>query len=182
MFTWPSQAWIERVSWPALASAWPQPCRGMCVWMGNGRPARRPMVLICRLIASAVNGPPRSGVNTWLASGYWRRRSQQPLLVARDRVRGRRVVLDAADVLHRIAAELDLRPLEVGELLRPQAVTVAHQDQEMIAQAVAAGPGRADEAVDLAFGQMLARPQRCIRRPAQRNFPIYGVWHDEPQP
>jgi hypothetical protein len=36
---------------------------------GNGRPARRPTVLTWRLTASAVNGPPRSVVKTWLASG-----------------------------------------------------------------------------------------------------------------
>jgi len=36
-------------------------------------------------------------------------------------------------------------------------MATAHQDQEMIAQAEAAAPGRADEAVDLAFRQVLAR-------------------------
>ena len=45
----------------------------------------------------------------------------------------------------------------VRDLLRPQAMATAHQDQEMIAQAEAAAPGRADEAVDLAFRQVLAR-------------------------
>jgi hypothetical protein len=58
--------------------------------------------------------------------------AQQLLFVALDRVCGRRPVLDAAHVQNGIAAELDLRPLEVRDLLRPQAMAIAHQDQEII--------------------------------------------------
>jgi hypothetical protein len=106
--------------------------------------------------------------------------AQQPLFVALDWVCGRRPALDPAHVQNGIAAELELRAVEVRDLLRPQAMAIAHQDQEIIAEAVAAGPGCADEAVDLTFRQVLVRPQRRIRRPARRNFPIYGAWRDEP--
>jgi hypothetical protein len=68
--------------------------------------------------------------------------SQRAHLVAAERVRGRLAVLSAADVQRGGAAEVHLRPLEVGNLAGAEAVPISNEDQRRVTMAVAAAAGR----------------------------------------
>ena len=57
-------------------------------------------------------------------------------------------VLRPADVQRRIAAPLDLRPLEIGDLDGPQAVPEGNQDQSRIPLAVAPQLRSRDQLLD----------------------------------
>ena len=53
--------------------------------------------------------------------------------------------------------QLDLRPLQIAQLGRPQAVAIADQDHSRVPMAVAAGlPGGRHQALDLGRRQILA--------------------------
>jgi hypothetical protein len=69
-----------------------------------------------------------------------------------------------------IAAELDLRPLQTGDLGRPQAVPERNQDQRRIAVTVAARLCRLDELLDLGDRQIFPRAPVGIAR-ARRHDP-----------
>jgi hypothetical protein len=59
--------------------------------------------------------------------------------------------LGPADVQRRIAAPLDLRPLQIGDLDCPQAVTEGNQDQCSVSLAVAPQFGGGDQLLDLVW-------------------------------
>src|SRR3974390_3269023 len=63
--------------------------------------------------------------------------AQHAQFVAADRMHSGLAVLLPADVQCRIAAPLDLRPLQFGDLDGPQAVPEGNQDQSRIPLAVA---------------------------------------------
>src|SRR6516225_1212399 len=90
-------------------------------------------------------------------------------------------VLGPADVQCRIAAPLDLRPLQIGDLDGPQAVPEGNQDQRSVPLAVAPQLGGCDQLLDLGWGQVFAGTHLGIR-PSCRYFPINVVWLDQPQP
>jgi hypothetical protein len=103
----------------------------------KANPARAPMRLISRLMASGVNGPPRSVANTKVESGNCRRSSRR-YLVAAERLRARLAVLGAAHVQRGGTGERDLAPLEVGDPVGAQAVTIRNEDQRRITMAMSA--------------------------------------------
>ena len=72
----------------------------------------------------------------------------------------RLAVLGAADVQDRVAAQLDLQPLEISDLAGAQAVPIANQDHGGIPTPVAAAAGRGDELFHLGQGQVFAGAQR----------------------
>jgi hypothetical protein len=72
-------------------------------------------------------------------------------------------LLGPADVQHRVAAPLDLRPLQIGDLDGPQAVTESNQDQRCIPMAVAPQLGGGDQLLDLGRGQVFAGAHLGIR-------------------
>jgi hypothetical protein len=76
MFLWPSQACSARVSWPALARAYPQPCRSMCGWTGKVIAAHAPIRPNSAWKALGVIGPCRSVMKTCDDGpcSRWRRR------------------------------------------------------------------------------------------------------------
>src|SRR5262249_47396361 len=87
-------------------------------------------------------------------------------LVALHWVDTRRAVLRPADV-EAAGGQLDLRPLQIAQLGRPQAVAIADQDHGCVPMAVAAGlPGGRHQALDLGRRQVLA----------SANLGIYSGW------
>jgi hypothetical protein len=75
--------------------------------------------------------------------------AQHAQFVAADRVDCGLAVLGPADVQRRIAAPLDLRPLQIGDLDGPQAVPESNQDQRSVSLAVAPQLGGGDQLLDL---------------------------------
>src|SRR5262245_49728679 len=74
----------------------------------------------------------------------------------------RRAVLGPADV-QPTRIQLHLRPLQIAQLGRPQAVAIADQDHGCVPMAVAAGlPGGRHQALDLRRRQVLAGAKRGI--------------------
>src|SRR5262249_36600346 len=63
--------------------------------------------------------------------------AQHAQFITSDRVDCGLAVLRPADVQRRIAAPLDLRPLQIGDLDSPQAVPEGNQDQRSVTVAVA---------------------------------------------
>src|SRR6516164_8203907 len=89
-------------------------------------------------------------------------------------------VLGPADVQCWIAAPLDLRPLQIGDLDSPQAVPEGNQDQRSVPMAVAPQLGGGDQLLDLGRGQVFAGTHLSVW-PSCRYFPINVVWRDQPQ-
>src|SRR6516164_833479 len=116
----------------------------MWAWTLNGSLARPPMVFTRRLTASAVNGPPRSVSKT--KAPVVLRCSSRSMRNSSPRI-GWTAGLPflALDVQHRIAAPLDLRPLQIGDLDSPQAVPEGNQDQRSVSLAVAPKLGGGDQ-------------------------------------
>src|SRR5262249_7490365 len=77
-------------------------------------------------------------------------------------------------------APLDLRPLEIGDLDSPQAVTEGNQDQRSVPVAVAPKLRSRDQLPDLGRGQVFAGTHLSIRFSC-RYFPINVVWLDQSQ-
>jgi hypothetical protein len=71
--------------------------------------------------------------------------AQHAQFIAADRVDCGLAVLRSADVQRRIAAPLDLRPLQIGDLDSPQAVPEGNQDQRSVPVAVAPPLGGCDQ-------------------------------------
>src|SRR5215469_7253472 len=106
--------------------------------------------------------------------------AQHAQFVAADGMYRGLAVLRPADVQRRIAAPLDLRPLQIGDLDSPQAVPEGNQDQRSVPVAVAPQLGGGDQLLDLGRGQVFAGTHRGIRFSC-RYFPINVVWLDQPQ-
>src|SRR5262249_44762575 len=85
-----------------------------------------------------------------------------------------------ADVQCRIAAPLDLRPLQIGDLDSPQAVPEGNQDQRSVSLAVAPQLRSRDQLLDLVRRQIFAGAHLSVW-PSCRYFPINVVWLDQPQ-
>src|SRR5262249_56376744 len=101
--------------------------------------------------------------------------AQHAQFIAADRVDCRLAVLRPADVQRRIAAPLDLRPLQIGNLDSPQAVPEGNQDQRSVPVAVAPQLGGGDQLLDLGRGQVFAGAHLSVWLSC-RYFPINGVW------
>ena len=67
----------------------------------------------------------------------------------------RSTVLGSGDMDGR-GVEVDLLPADIHELADPQGMPEGHQDQEPVANRVAAVAGSGEQALDLAFRQVLA--------------------------
>src|SRR5262249_42761213 len=106
--------------------------------------------------------------------------AQHAQFIAADGMHGGLAALRPADVQCRIAAPLDLRPLQIGDLDGPQAVPEGNQDQRSVPVAVAPQLGGGDQRLELGWGS-------GIRGYASRHsvfvsyFPINVVWLDQPQ-
>jgi hypothetical protein len=72
-------------------------------------------------------------------------------------VDSRSTILGAADVDGR-SVEMDLLPAEGHQLADPQRVPECHEDQQPIADRVAAVPGSGQQLIDLSLSQVLALP------------------------
>ena len=77
----------------------------------------------------------------------------------------RLAVLGAADVQRGRSAELDLRPFQIADLDRPEAMPEGDQDQRGVPVTVAAIPGRLDQLLDLGRRQIFPRSKLGIWRP-----------------
>jgi hypothetical protein len=75
---------------------------------------------------------------------------QQSQLVSLQAMNARRAILGAADIDSR-GIEVDLLPADIDQLTHPQGVPECHQDQQPIADWVAAVAGGGNQAIDLAF-------------------------------
>src|SRR5215472_9614745 len=106
--------------------------------------------------------------------------AQHAQLIAADRMHRGLAVLRPADVQCRIAAPLDLRPLQIGDLDSPQAVPEGNQDQRSVSVAVAPQLGGGDQLLDLVWRQIFAGAHLSVW-PSCRHFPINVVWLDQPQ-
>src|SRR6516162_7450791 len=137
----------------------------MWAWTLNRSLARAPMVFTRRLTASAVNGPPRSVSKT------------KAPVVLRCSSRSMR---NSSPRIGWTAGPLDLRPLQIGDLDSPQAVTEGNQDQRSVSLAVAPQLGGGDQLLDLGRGQVFAGTHLSVW-PSCRYFPINVVWLDQPQ-
>jgi hypothetical protein len=82
-------------------------------------------------------------------------------LIANDRVRRRRPMLDAADVQGG-GREVDLLPSQIDELAGSKAVAVRDKQHRGIAVAMAIYFRRGDQLVDLGLREVLARAQLAI--------------------
>src|SRR5215472_10321173 len=106
--------------------------------------------------------------------------AQHAQFIAADGMHRGLAVLGPADVQRRIAAPLDLRPLQIGGLDGPQAVPEGNQDQRSVSLAVAPQLRSRDKLLDLGRGQVFAGSHLSIRFSC-RYFPINDVWLDHPQ-
>src|SRR6516164_5054663 len=155
MFLCPRYCCRARVSWPSLASLNPQAWRSMCGWIGNGILAASPTRWMRRwkpmgLIWPAALGNEHVGVLRVIASYF----TQSPHLVTADRMYAGNPVLDTVNVQAALG-ELDLLPLQVADLRRPQAMAVGHQDHGRVAMAVAAMlSGAVHQPLNLALGEV----------------------------
>jgi len=70
-----------------------------------------------------------------------------------------------------VAAELDLRPLEVGDLAGAQAVAVGDEDQRRITIAMATIAGLAVELPDLGGRQVLAGAELAVGHSLRADCP-----------
>src|SRR5258705_7264284 len=80
--------------------------------------------------------------------------------------------------------KLHVAPLELTQLRGPQPVPEGDQDHGRIAMAPAIALGGGDQLLNLALGQMLARPDIRIRPPGRHrslNCPIFCSWRYEPK-
>src|SRR6476620_4860282 len=87
----------------------------------------------------------------------------------------RSAVLGAADMDGR-GIEINLLPAKVDEFADPQCMSVGHQDQQPIADRIAAVAGSGQQAVDLAFGQVFALPVIGIFAPTTANCRLFRLW------
>src|SRR6476659_4166656 len=100
---------------------------------------------------------------------------QQPQLVALQTVDARSAVLGTADMDGR-GIEIDLLPSKVDKLADPQGMPEGHEDQQPIADRVATVAGNSQQAVDLAFGQVLALPVIGIFASTPANCRLFRLW------
>ena len=87
----------------------------------------------------------------------------------------RSAVLGAADMDGR-GIEIDLLPAKVDQLADPQGMPERYKNQQPIADRVAAVAGSGQQAVDLAFGQVLALPVIGILAPTTANCRLFRLW------
>src|SRR5262249_53593123 len=107
----------------------------MCGWIGNGILARAPIRPNSAWKALGVIGPSRSVIRTCEDSPC-----------SRCRRRSARI---SSPCIGWTLGELNLRPLQIAQLGRPQAVAIADQDHGCVPMAVAAGlPGGRYQALD----------------------------------
>jgi hypothetical protein len=101
-------------------------------------------------------------------------------LIANDRVRRRRPLLDATDVQGG-GREVDLLPTQVRQFAHPQAVSVRDEQHGGIAVAMAIDFRGGNELLDLGLGEMLARAQLAIWSADRRDCSIYGGRGNQPK-
>jgi hypothetical protein len=107
---------------------------------------------ITRAKPAVVNGDPRSLTKTkGDERAFPMKPPQRPQLVALDRGRARRAVLDPADVEQR-AVEVDQVPTQIADLGGPEAVPVGEQDHGRVTMAVPVASGGLEQGLDLAGG------------------------------
>ena len=134
------------------------------------------MRLISLLTASGVNGPPLSVAKTKPTWELPAKLAQCPDLIASQRVNAWLAALDPADMKVSRPAKLDLRPLQVANLWRPQAVPEGNQDQGSVAVAVATLPRLFDQSLDFGRSQILAGPKIGIGGAAGTDrFTLFGA-------
>src|SRR6516225_3479143 len=97
----------------------------MCGWIGNGILAASPRRWMSRWKPMGPIGPSRSETNTWASGVIASEFTQSPHLVTADRMYAGNPVLDTVNVQAALG-ELDLLPLQVADLRRPQAMAVGH--------------------------------------------------------
>jgi hypothetical protein len=107
--------------------------------------------------------------------------AQCPQFLTIQGVRGRRSILDAADVKNALI-EVHLIPTKIGQFRGAQPVPVCEQDHRRVAGAFPILACRRHEALDLVLDQVLARPQFLVRPAARRgDCAFFGGWRDQLQ-
>jgi hypothetical protein len=86
----------------------------------------------------------------------------------------RSTVLGSTDMDSR-GVEVDLLPAKINKLTDSEGVPECHEDQEPIADRVAAVAGGGDQAVDLALGQVLALPVVSVLGPTSANCRLFRL-------
>src|SRR6185436_4122831 len=86
----------------------------------------------------------------------------------------RRAVLGPADVDSR-GIEINLLPANVDQLADPQRMPEGHEDEQTIADRVAAVAGSGQQAIDLALRQVLALPVIGVLGPTTANCRLFRL-------
>src|SRR4051794_26862057 len=95
-------------------------------------------------------------------------------LVPRDRLLDRKAVLEPA-YPQAGGGEVEVRPAQADGLAHAQPVTVHHEQEQMVARAMPALPGAAQQPVDLALAQEIFGTEAavdCLPVPAFDNLPL----------
>ena len=106
--------------------------------------------------------------------------AERPHLSAGQGMRGRRAVLDAADMECR-RLEVELLPSQVADLDGAQPVAEGEENHQLVAMAVAIVLRCLDQALDLIGSQMFAGPQVGIFSPTRNDCSIFSGWSDSAQ-
>src|SRR5215510_6429610 len=104
----------------------------MWAWTPNDSLARAPMVFTRPINGVSGKRAAALGLEDEGARRVPLQLAQHAQFVAADGMHRGLAVFGPADVQRRIAAPLDLRPLQIGDLDGPQAVTEANQDQRSV--------------------------------------------------
>ena len=104
--------------------------------------------------------------------------TQRPQLAPGQRMRRRGAVLRSGDRQRR-SFKVHLRPLQVTQLGRSQAMPEGDQDHGLIPLRPAIAAAAGDQPLDLAFAEVFAGSDIGVLGPARLDFPYYSGWRDD---